>query len=114
MIMRPLKAFLLGITLVLLLTNGRAGQSADQDHSPLVQLSEALRRVITRVTPAVVTVETVGYTRSDDDNSDSANRAAVASVESLRSMMNTFSSGDSVVFQIERQRQFQYVPMDID
>jgi serine protease Do len=71
MITRLLKVFVSGVTIVLLLTNARAQQSSGQDHNPLAQLSEALQRVITRVTPAIVTVEVAGYARSDDDNDDS-------------------------------------------
>jgi serine protease Do len=71
MISRPLKAFLTGVTVVLLLTSGRAQQSSGQGRNPLAELSEALQRVITRVTPAIVTVEVAGYIRSHDDNDDS-------------------------------------------
>lgn len=74
MMTRPSKALLSGITVALLLTSGRAQQSTTQDHNPLTQLSEALQRVITRVTPAIVTVEVAGYVRSDDDN-DGSERA---------------------------------------
>jgi len=71
MFTRLLKVVLSCATIVLLLTNGRAQQSSGQDHNPLAQLSEALQRVITRVTPAIVTVEVAGYARSDDDSDDS-------------------------------------------
>jgi S1-C subfamily serine protease len=44
----------------------------------------------------------------------SVNGTAVTSIEGLRSMMDNLSPGDSVVLQIERRRQFLYVPVDID
>lgn len=44
----------------------------------------------------------------------SVNGTAVTSVEVLRSMMDDFALGDSAVLQIERRRQFQYVPIDVD
>jgi len=68
---QPLKAFLSGVTIILLLTSGRAQQPSGQSHNPVAELSEALQRVITRVTPAIVTVEVAGYVRSHDDNDDS-------------------------------------------
>lgn len=71
MITRSLKTYWPAIAVVLLLTNCRAEPSSGQDHNPLAQLSESLQRIITKVTPAIVTVEVSGYVRSGDDNDDS-------------------------------------------
>jgi serine protease Do len=44
----------------------------------------------------------------------SLNGTAVTSVESLRSQIDKLSPGSSAVLQIERQRQFEYMPLEID
>ena len=57
MITRLLKTFLASVAVVLLLTNSRAQDSSAQEHNPLMQLNKSLQRVITKVNPAIVTVE---------------------------------------------------------
>jgi len=44
----------------------------------------------------------------------SLNGTAVTSVESLRSQIDKLSPGSSAVLQIERQRQFEYMPLEIN
>jgi len=44
----------------------------------------------------------------------SLNGTAVTTVEGLRSQMDKLTPGSSAVLQIERQRQFQYMPLEID
>ena len=70
MITRLLKTVLASVAVVLFLTNCRAQDSSGQNHNALTQLSESLQRVITKVTPAIVTVEVAGYVRSGDDGDD--------------------------------------------
>ena len=70
MITRRLKTVLASVAVVLFLTNCRAQDSSGQNHNALTQLSESLQRVITKVTPAIVTVEVAGYVRSGDDGDD--------------------------------------------
>jgi serine protease Do len=71
MITWRLKTSLASVAVVLLLSNCRAQDLSAQDHNALTQLSESLQQVITKVTPAIVTVEVAGYVRADDDTDDS-------------------------------------------
>jgi serine protease Do len=69
--MRALKAFRIGILVHLLLGVCIAQQDSAQEHDALTQLSQSLQRVITKVAPAVVTLDVAAYSHSEDDEDKS-------------------------------------------
>ena len=72
--MSLLRALPIGAVVVAALAGCTAQSLSRGKADPLIQLSNSMRRVVAKVTPAIVTVEVTGYVSADDDDNENTTR----------------------------------------